>query len=215
THHWHLVKPCGTETERIKDDMNKKAKKYRYRTTVNQNFLDYFTAYGKSLTSFDIKDNQLKIALPQKVLLANEFILKQKHEKEVKQSANKQKILAVNDKYTEDKKKQEELQRMSNIEKTLKSKTYASYYAMKEVLKGSYNGLCIYVSPTNALERLADLNKYLYSGKALHPIHLIGLMNSKQLIEIERGSLPVDLSLSPKETLQLYDAAFLTIHSHT
>ncbi|CAF2850851.1 unnamed protein product [Rotaria sp. Silwood2] len=50
------------------------------------------------------------------------------------------------------------------------------------------------------LERLADLNKYLYSNRQLHPLHPIGLMNSKQLTS--RG-LPKDLSLSPCETLRL------------
>ncbi|CAF1134816.1 unnamed protein product [Adineta steineri] len=60
-------------------------------------------------------------------------------------------------------------------------------------------------------ERLADLNKYRYSGKELYPMHPIGIMNSKQLIE--RGSLPVDLSLSPKETLQLHDALQETLYA--
>ncbi|CAF3527387.1 unnamed protein product [Rotaria sordida] len=53
------------------------------------------------------------------------------------------------------------------------------------------------------LERLADLNKYLYSNRQLHPLHPIGLMNSKQLTS--RG-LPQDLSLSPCETLRLNEA---------
>ncbi|CAF4569108.1 unnamed protein product [Rotaria sp. Silwood1] len=53
------------------------------------------------------------------------------------------------------------------------------------------------------LERLADLNKYLYSNRQLHPLHPIGLMNSKQLTS--RG-LPKDLSLSPCETLRLNEA---------
>ena len=52
-------------------------------------------------------------------------------------------------------------------------------------------------------ERIADLNKYLYTTRQLHPIHPIGLMNAEQLIT--RG-LPKDLSLSPGETLQLHDA---------
>ncbi|CAF4706532.1 unnamed protein product [Rotaria sp. Silwood1] len=52
-------------------------------------------------------------------------------------------------------------------------------------------------------ERIADLNKYLYSNRQLHPIHPIGLMNTKQLIT--RG-VPKDFSLSPYETLQLNDA---------
>ncbi|CAF4617941.1 unnamed protein product, partial [Rotaria sp. Silwood1] len=52
-------------------------------------------------------------------------------------------------------------------------------------------------------ERMADLNKYLYSNRQLHPIHPIGLMNAKQLIT--RG-VPKDFSLSPYETLQLNDA---------
>jgi superfamily II RNA helicase len=30
-------------------------------------------------------------------------------------------------------------------------------------------------------ERLADLNKYLYSNRQLHPLHSVGLMNAKQL----------------------------------
>lgn len=49
-------------------------------------------------------------------------------------------------------------------------------------------------------ERSADLNKYLYSNKQLHPIHPVGVMNAKQIIT--RG-FPKDFSLSPCETLQL------------
>lgn len=52
-------------------------------------------------------------------------------------------------------------------------------------------------------ERMADLNKYLYSNQQLHPVHPIGLMNAKQLI---RRGFPKDCSLSPYETLQLNDA---------
>jgi superfamily II RNA helicase len=52
-------------------------------------------------------------------------------------------------------------------------------------------------------ERLADLNKYLYSNRQLHPLHPIGLMNAKQLTS--RG-VPKDFSLSPYETLRLNDA---------
>jgi len=52
-------------------------------------------------------------------------------------------------------------------------------------------------------ERMADLNKYLYSNRQLHPIHPVGVMNAKQLIT--RG-VPKDFSLSPCETLQLNDA---------
>ncbi len=52
-------------------------------------------------------------------------------------------------------------------------------------------------------ERMADLNKYLYSNRELHPIHPIGLMNAKQLTT--RG-VPKDFSLSPCETLQLNNA---------
>ena len=52
-------------------------------------------------------------------------------------------------------------------------------------------------------ERLADLNKYLYSNRQLHPLHPVGLMNAKQLAS--RG-LPKDFSLSPCETLRLKDA---------
>jgi superfamily II RNA helicase len=51
-------------------------------------------------------------------------------------------------------------------------------------------------------ERLADLNKYLYSNRQLHPLHPIGLMNAKQLTS--RG-IPNDFSLSPCETLRLND----------
>lgn len=52
-------------------------------------------------------------------------------------------------------------------------------------------------------ERLADLNKYLYSNRQLHPLHPIALMNAKQLTS--RG-IPNDFSLSPCETLRLKDA---------
>ncbi|CAF1056751.1 unnamed protein product [Adineta ricciae] len=51
-------------------------------------------------------------------------------------------------------------------------------------------------------ERAADLNKYLYSNRELHPIHPIGIMNAKQLVT---KGIPKDLSLSPRETLQLED----------
>jgi superfamily II RNA helicase len=52
-------------------------------------------------------------------------------------------------------------------------------------------------------ERLADLNKYLYSNRQLHPLHPVGLMNAKQLVS--RG-VPEDFSLSPNETLRLNEA---------
>ena len=59
------------------------------------------------------------------------------------------------------------------------------------------------VSLISHYERLADLNKYLYSNRQLHPLHPIGLMNGKQLTS--RG-IPNDFSLSPCETLRLNDA---------
>lgn len=52
-------------------------------------------------------------------------------------------------------------------------------------------------------ERLADLNKYLYSNQQLYPVHPIGLMNAKQLTT--RG-IPKDFYLSPSETLRLNDS---------
>ena len=52
-------------------------------------------------------------------------------------------------------------------------------------------------------ERMADLNKYLYTTGQLYPIHPVGMMNTKQLIA--RG-VPKDFSLSPCETLLLHDA---------
>lgn len=52
-------------------------------------------------------------------------------------------------------------------------------------------------------KRLTDLRKYLYSEGQLHPIHPIGLMDSEQILR--NGCLSSDLSLSPKETLKLYD----------
>ncbi|CAF0733868.1 unnamed protein product [Adineta steineri] len=51
-------------------------------------------------------------------------------------------------------------------------------------------------------ERVADLNKYLYSNRELYPIHPIGVMNTKQLMT--RG-IPKDFSLSPRETIKLND----------
>lgn len=51
-------------------------------------------------------------------------------------------------------------------------------------------------------ERLADLNKFLYSNRQLIPLHPVSLFNSKQLIH--RG-LPDDLAFSPAETLCLHD----------
>ncbi|CAF1155475.1 unnamed protein product [Adineta steineri] len=51
-------------------------------------------------------------------------------------------------------------------------------------------------------ERLADLNKYLYSNKNFNSLHPIGVMDAKQLTT--RG-IPKDFSLSPRETLQLKD----------
>ncbi|CAF0782411.1 unnamed protein product [Didymodactylos carnosus] len=52
-------------------------------------------------------------------------------------------------------------------------------------------------------ERMADLNKYLYTERQLYPLHPVGLMNAKQLTT--RG-VPKDFSLSPCETLLLNDA---------
>ncbi|CAF1084617.1 unnamed protein product [Adineta steineri] len=61
-------------------------------------------------------------------------------------------------------------------------------------------------------ERIADLNKYLYSNQKLHSIHPVGVMNTKQLIT--RG-VPKDFSLSPCETLQLNDAMNCIHHKQT
>jgi superfamily II RNA helicase len=52
-------------------------------------------------------------------------------------------------------------------------------------------------------ERMADLNKYLYTNRQLYPVHPVGLMHAKQLTT--RG-VPKDFSLSPNETLRLNDA---------
>ncbi|CAF4982124.1 unnamed protein product [Rotaria sp. Silwood1] len=52
-------------------------------------------------------------------------------------------------------------------------------------------------------ERLADLNKYLYSNRQLYSLHPIGLMNGKQLTSRD---IPKDFSLSPCETLRLNEA---------
>lgn len=52
-------------------------------------------------------------------------------------------------------------------------------------------------------ERSADLNKYVYAQRELHPIHPIGFINSK---ELGIQALPKDFSLSPCETIQLRDA---------
>lgn len=52
-------------------------------------------------------------------------------------------------------------------------------------------------------ERLADLNKYLYSNRQLHPLHPVALMSAKQLTS---HGLPKDFSLSPSETFRLHHA---------
>jgi superfamily II RNA helicase len=52
-------------------------------------------------------------------------------------------------------------------------------------------------------ERVADLNKYLYSNRQLYPIHPIGMISAKQMIN---HGLPKDFSLSPCESLQLHQA---------
>ncbi|CAF0985074.1 unnamed protein product [Adineta steineri] len=61
-------------------------------------------------------------------------------------------------------------------------------------------------------ERMADLNKYLYAERQLHPIHPVGLMNAEQLIN---RSLPKDFFMSPSETVRLNDAMQKTITSNT
>ncbi|CAF0855267.1 unnamed protein product [Adineta steineri] len=60
-------------------------------------------------------------------------------------------------------------------------------------------------------ERMADLNKYLYAERQLHPIHPVGLMNAEQLIN---RSLPKDFFMSPSETVRLNDAMQKTITSN-
>ncbi|CAF0759137.1 unnamed protein product [Adineta steineri] len=61
-------------------------------------------------------------------------------------------------------------------------------------------------------ERMADLNKYLYAERQLHPIHPVGLMNAEQLIN---RSLPKDFFMSPSETVRLSDAMQKTITNNT
>lgn len=57
------MKPCGTEIERIKDDRERKQKKKRYRTKGDHENAVYFTNLGNSLTTKDVKDTQIEIAL--------------------------------------------------------------------------------------------------------------------------------------------------------
>lgn len=57
-------------------------------------------------------------------------------------------------------------------------------------------------------QRMADLNKYLYSNRQLYPCNPIGLMNPTIM---KRKPFPADLSLSPSETLQLSDAIRTTL----
>ncbi|CAF1437748.1 unnamed protein product [Rotaria sp. Silwood1] len=65
-YHWHVYKEVGDEISRVRNNDNtyKNSNKYRYRIKNQQNFYTYFTLYGKSLTSRNVKDNQLQIVLP-------------------------------------------------------------------------------------------------------------------------------------------------------
>ncbi|CAF1179344.1 unnamed protein product [Adineta steineri] len=63
-HHWHVYKEVGNEINRIPDSSKQSNSSHRYRTTNQQKKANYFTVYGKSLTTPDVKDNQLQIVLP-------------------------------------------------------------------------------------------------------------------------------------------------------
>ncbi|CAF1367167.1 unnamed protein product [Adineta steineri] len=63
-HHWHVYKEVGNEINRIPDSNKQSNSSHRYRTTNQQKKANYFTLYGKSLTTPDVKDDQLQIVLP-------------------------------------------------------------------------------------------------------------------------------------------------------
>ncbi|UJR11193.1 hypothetical protein I4U23_015374 [Adineta vaga] len=65
-YHWHAYKEVGDEISRIRNNDKdfRNTKNYRYRTKQQQKFYSYFTLYGNSLTSRDVRDNHLQIILP-------------------------------------------------------------------------------------------------------------------------------------------------------
>ncbi|CAF3684939.1 unnamed protein product [Rotaria sp. Silwood1] len=202
-YHWHVYKEVGDEISRVRNNDNtyRNSNKYRYRTKSQQKFYTYFTLYGKSLTSRDVKDNQLQIVLPATHSANMDRADSASNYLEIDYFATMTEIIHIGnivDVFNEKKKSMEELLNNSPLTSDVWEKTMLLINCPMISLSAAINN----GDELPHHERMADLNKYLYSNLQLHPIHPIGLMNAKQLIT--RG-VSKDFSLSLYETLQLND----------
>ncbi|CAF4494166.1 unnamed protein product [Didymodactylos carnosus] len=144
------MKECGTEIDRIRDNNAYKAKSPRHATTNDQNFYKYFTLYGNSLTTKDLKDNQLQIVLPSSSTL--DSTEKLKPEKAAKQSTKAKTIVKDNIKRQANEKIQEEHEPMLRITNMLKTIPKNNYFDLIKVTDSSLqlSSSCIQTS-TNRL----------------------------------------------------------------
>ncbi|CAF1578448.1 unnamed protein product, partial [Didymodactylos carnosus] len=77
-HHWHVYKEVGSEYEKLirnmrqtkpvnhNDSTKRPNNRQGYLTKKHQQFYRYITKYDVSLTTRDIRDDNLKIILPQR-----------------------------------------------------------------------------------------------------------------------------------------------------
>ncbi|CAF0901849.1 unnamed protein product [Rotaria sordida] len=168
-YHWHVYKEVGDEISRIRnnDDAYRNSNKYRYRTKNQQKFYTYFTLYGKSLTSRDVKDNQLEIVLPATHTVnmdrTNSASGDKKKQKKVHQT-KAEKIIEENKQRKIDKHMVDESEQIINVKDLLKQIPNDNYLKAIEIIDGSLSKFKTSINRFELLKRKFSLQrKYLQS----------------------------------------------------
>ncbi|CAM4889645.1 unnamed protein product [Rotaria socialis] len=188
-YHWHVYKEVGDALSRIRnnDDDNKNTTKYRFRTRTEQRFFAYFTLYGKSLTSRDVRDNQLQIVYPatssntsnseeldlNRVASASGDKKKGKGKQAVHQT-KAEKIIEENKQRKLDKSIGSERDQVTNVEVLLKQIPLGDYSKAIEIIDES---LPNFKTPVNRIELLKQ--KFRLQRKYLK------LLKQKNVLSVE------------------------------
>ncbi|UJR27241.1 hypothetical protein I4U23_008536 [Adineta vaga] len=182
---WRIYKETGEEIDRIRDNdaERKKISNHRYRTKNLQKLYDYFSLYGKSLTTRDVRDNQYQITLPtaSTPIQQNEESStnrgdsaaasgkkKQQHKNQPKkvQPSKAEKIIELNTKRILDKRTDDDADKVKNVEAQLKQIPNTNYEDAIDLIDRSLHHFETSTKRLEMLEKKFDLQrKYLRSLK--------------------------------------------------
>ncbi|CAF1166012.1 unnamed protein product [Adineta steineri] len=184
--YWQTYKEVGDEISRVRDNFAEQQNKdnHRYRTKAQQKLYDYFSLYGKSLVTRDVRDNQLQVVLPTAstpALANNEATTegtestasggkkKQQHKgqsKKVQQPSKADKIIEQNTKRILDKRTDDETDKLKNVEARLKQIVPDNYSEAINLINESLSNFETTTKRLELLKKKLDLQrKYLRSLK--------------------------------------------------